>query len=102
MIFTKVLSMKAKRNPIPTINDVCRYHKTPYAQTHEVFYGTANRQHSIDWGMQVTLCHLCHRDVHLHPNKHKDRKLKQIFQLKFEKLYGHDKFMQIFGRNYRG
>lgn len=92
--------MSAKRNPKPTIDSVCRYCKTPYAQTHEVFYGTANRQLSIEWGMQVNLCVRCHRQVHLYPNKHKDKKLKQVYQLKFEKQYGHEKFMKIFGRNY--
>jgi hypothetical protein len=36
----------------------------------------------------------------VHFNKDLDRKLKQETQEKFEELYGHDKFIEVFGRNY--
>lgn len=87
------------KNKKPTEFDFCRYHRTPFAETHEVFYGR-NRQNSMKYGMQVKLCRYCHNQIHSNPNTHKDKKLKEVYQRKFEKQYSHDLFMQIFGRNY--
>lgn len=91
---------KAVNNPVPTINDTCRYHGTPYAQTHECFYGRGKRQLSIRYGMQVKLCNICHREVHDNPNSGKDLELKQEFQRKFEQEYSRELFMKVFSKNY--
>ena len=83
---------------VQTNLDECfRCLKVP-VEKHEIFYGTAERQKSKDWGMVVALCPECHRKVHRF--KEIDRGLKRIGQTIFEKEYGHEKFMDVFHRNY--
>lgn len=69
---------------------------------HEVFYGTANRKKSIAYGCYVSLCpehhNMSNDGVHL--NKALDNSLKMACQKRFEELYGHEKFMEVFHRNY--
>lgn len=36
----------------------------------------------------------------VHFNKELDRKLKALAQERFEEIHGHDKFMQVFRKNY--
>lgn len=36
----------------------------------------------------------------VHFNRGLDMRIKQDMQRAFEKLYGHEKFMQVFGKNY--
>lgn len=69
---------------------------------HEVFYGSANRKKSIDYGCYVALCAKHHNmsDLGVHYNKDLDLELKQKMQMEFEKRYSHAKFMQIFNKNY--
>lgn len=91
---------KAKNNPVPTIDDRCRYCSTCFAQTHEVFEGTGRRQLSIRYGMQIKVCNDCHRDIQQHPLQRRDLELKKEFQAKFEQEYGHEVYMKSFGRDY--
>jgi hypothetical protein len=91
---------RAKNNPRPTENDLCKYHNTPFAQTHEVFEGTGQRQLSIKYGMQVKLCNECHRDIQTHPLQGRDLALKQEFQNRFEQEHTRQDFIRLFGRNY--
>ena len=69
---------------------------------HHIFFGTANRSKSEVYGCWVWLRADWHNmsDYGVHFNKELDRKLKQECQMKFEQLYGHEKFMNVFGRNY--
>lgn len=90
----------AQNNPVPTINDRCRYDGTPYAQTHEVYGGSGRRQLSIQYGMQVKLCDRCHKEVTYNPKGHKSVALKQEFQIKFEENHTRDEFRKIFGKSY--
>lgn len=64
---------------------------------HEVFPGP-HRQASKDYGMVIPLCRTCHERIH------KDRLMRHECQSwaqkKFEDIYGHDKFMEIFKKNY--
>jgi hypothetical protein len=92
---------KARNNLVPTINDRCYFTGKPYAELHEVFHGP-DRQKSIEWGMQIRLAPELHRigpDA-VHNNHEFDLQLKRMFQRKFEAQYGHDKFMEVFGKNY--
>ena len=78
---------------------VCR--STHDLACHHVFYGTANRAKSEKWGMKLWLCYNCHNGnngVHFNPSL--DRRIKQMAQQEFEKVYGHEKFMAEFGKNY--
>jgi hypothetical protein len=52
--------------------------------------------------MQIRLVPELHRigpDA-VHNNHEFDLQLKMMFQKKFEAQYGHDKFMEVFGKNY--
>lgn len=97
---------KTKRNPMPTENSICEKcweegKITPYAETHEIFYGTGQRQLSIEYGIQALLCAEHHRGPNgPHHNRERDLELKRRGQKSFEQWHGHEKFMELFGRNY--
>jgi len=101
---------KAKNNPKPTDQDLCKECGMNYAATHEVFFGTGQRQLSIKYGMQVKLCYYHHRangdelngikQYGVHFNRRQDLRYKQQFQQLFEYKYGHEKFMQTFMKDY--
>lgn len=77
---------------------------------HEIYFG-AFRNKSIEWGCIVGLCHIhhlggfdesgkYHKGVHDNAGKGIDMMLKKECQIKFEEKYGHDKFMEVFKKNY--
>lgn len=73
-----------------------------YVHTHHVFYGTANREHSEEYGLTVNLCvshHELGKDA-VHANKTNDLLLKRIAQQKFEQNHTRQEFIQIFGRSW--
>ena len=74
-----------------------------YTEEHHIFYGTGNRKQSEKHGLKVHLCYRCHRapksGIH-GGNRELDLWLKQTGQQAFEALYGHEVFMQEFGKNY--
>lgn len=72
----------------------------PYTIRHEVFYGTANRSNSKKYGCWVNISPYMHRIIHDSPNEYIDLWLKRTTQRKFEQLYSHKKFMEIFGRSW--
>lgn len=76
--------------------DHCTLHK------HHIFFGTADRKKSEEWGCWVWLLPHLHNmgNEGVHFNKSFDLRLKQVCQKRFEELHGHDKFMEVFGRNY--
>lgn len=96
---------KSKRNPKPTIDDICSVCGKPYAHTHEVFFGTANRRISIEQGFQEKLCAWHHNDINNkesnpHHNIEVDEALKRKHQARYELTHSREEFMQLIGRNY--
>ena len=71
---------------------------------HEVFYGTANRQKSIQYGLCVRLCPEHHNASNegVHFNKALDERLKKDAQKTAMQHYEWTKeeFIKIFGKNY--
>lgn len=69
---------------------------------HHIYQG-ARRRASEEWGCWVWLRGDWHNlaSYGVHFNQDLDRKLKQECQERFEELYGHDTFIQVFGKNYR-
>ena len=69
---------------------------------HHVFEGSANRKKSDQYGMVIDLCGRHHNlsSDGIHFNKDLDLKVKREYQKKFEEQYGHEKFMEVFKRNY--
>lgn len=70
--------------------------------THEIFFGSADRKKSIKYGLYVRLCGYHHNQSNegVHYNKKLNYFFKRLGQIKFEKKYGHDEFMKVFGKNY--
>ena len=72
------------------------------SEEHHVFFGSANRRKSDNWGMVARLCPDCHRlsNMAVHNNREVDLLLKRRFQERFEQEHGHELFMHEFRRNY--
>ena len=68
---------------------------------HHIYFGQ-NRQNSEKYGCWVWLRADWHNmaDYGVHFNKELDVRLKMECQRAFEKLYGHEKFMTVFGKNW--
>ena len=69
---------------------------------HHIFYGSANRKLSEEYGCW---CYLCARHHNMsndgvHFNSTFDRKLKEFAQKRFEAVYPELSFLEIFGKNY--
>jgi hypothetical protein len=65
---------------------------------HHIYHGP-RRKAADKWGCWVWLAHDVHMDLH-ERNPGLDRDLKDLCQRRFEELYGHEKFMTVFGKNY--
>ena len=68
-------------------------------EKHHLIHGTANRRLAEKWGLWAYLCPLHHWEIH-NSDREKDLFLMQIAQGRFEKLYGHEKWMEVFGKNF--
>lgn len=72
-------------------------------QEHHVFFGTANRRLSEQYGLKVYLCaaeHHEHGKEAVHENAENRRILEEIAQRAFEEAYPELNFRKIFGENY--
>ncbi len=72
-----------------------------YVHKHHIFGGPL-RDKSEAYGLTVYLC-VNHHELGaeaVHRNKETMRFLQRIGQQAFEKIHGHEKFMEMFGRNY--
>lgn len=70
-------------------------------ECHHILGGIANRRLSSKFGLTVTLCADCHRGADgAQYAKDLNRLLKQQAQIAFEEIYGHDKWMETFKKNY--
>jgi hypothetical protein len=62
-------------------------------------HGSANRKIADKWGIWCWLRHDIHMDLH-DRDKELDLQLKQEVHEAFEKLYSHEKWMELFRKNY--
>lgn len=96
----KLHKHRARNNPRPTADRVCRECGQIFAERHECFYGPL-RQLSIQYGLQVDLCHEHHRgDNGPHHNRMVNLQYKREAQARFEQEHGHEEFMRIFLKSY--
>lgn len=65
---------------------------------HHIYYGS-RRKASDQWGCWVWLRHDVHMDLHQR-DPELDQQIKEQCQRAFEKVYGHEKFMEVFGKSY--
>lgn len=68
---------------------------------HHIF-GGSRRFKSEEWGCWIWLYHKFHvgTSYAVHNNHELDMMLKRTCQARFEHLYGHDKFMEVFGKSW--
>lgn len=84
--------MKKKPNPIPTEEDYCEICGTPYAHTHEIFFGNPNAALSQEYGLTMRLCQYHHQDskAGIHFNKEfreeSFRRGQQVFKERYPEL----------------
>lgn len=79
---------------------VCGYRAS---QIHHIYFGTGKRKLSEKYGCKVPLCWNCHKGtfgVHGKYGHKLDLELKKKCQIKFEEKWDHEKFMEVFGKNY--
>lgn len=70
-------------------------------ERHHTLSGVANRKLSEKYGLWVYLCHDCHTGTDgAQYNPEKNRELRKQAQIAFEELYGHQKWMSVFMKNY--
>jgi 5-methylcytosine-specific restriction endonuclease McrA len=76
---------------------------TENVETHHCIHGTSGRKLATRYHLLVGLCPECHRGtngVHGKNGHELDLKYKRLAQEKFEEKYGHDKWMEVFQKNY--
>lgn len=70
-------------------------------ERHHVMHGTANRKLAEKYGLTIWLCPDHHRgNMSPHHNANIDYAFKMAAQKKFEEIYSHEEWMEVFGRNY--
>ena len=65
---------------------------------HHIYHGP-RRKAAEKWGCWVWLRHDLHMELHS-KNGALDKMLKRTCQEEFEARYGHEKFMEVFGKSY--
>ena len=65
---------------------------------HHCFHGP-RRKAAEKWGCWIWLRSDLHRELH-DKNKELDRMIERACQERFEELYGHEKFIEVFGKSY--
>lgn len=108
----KAAKKKRKKHPksiIPQTPGACYLCSTEkmdarqqYTEEHHIFDGP-RRALSEEYGLKVRLCPQHHRigPQAVHNDAKRMRLLQRIGQMAFEQEYGHEKFMEIFGKDYR-
>lgn len=92
-------------------NRICFYRETGGAERHEVFFGTGQRDISIEYGFQLDLCSELHWEIHQETEwgKKEDLLWKQAYQTVYMDCLEADDltraealatWMHLIGRNY--
>ena len=75
-------------------------HTTLGLEKHHIYAGS-RRKAADKWGCWVWLCHEHHTGrFGVQYDLQSMRELQKRCQLRFEQIYGHEKFMDIFGKGY--
>ena len=81
----------------------CIFCGRPREAIHHAF-GGANRKNSTKYHLLIPLCNEHHNTSYhsVHFDRDMDIKVKSMAQMAFENKYGHEKFMEVFGKNFKG
>ena len=75
--------------------------RTSNLHKHHIYFGNPNRRLSEEYGCWCWLTEEEHTGFKgVHHYRELDLLLKCKCQIAFERIYGHEKFMEVFGRNY--
>lgn len=97
----KTKKKRARNNPRLAADRICAVCGRPYAERHEIFFGTGQRQLSIKYGLQIDLCYEHHRGMTgPHRNRAVDLKYKRAAQAKFEESHSREEFRRLFVKSY--
>ncbi len=93
--------MASKKSILTDCMDYCYICGFPYPEKHHVLYGK-NHKMADKYKLLLPLCYVHHRDQRLgvHFNKKLDDQLKRMAQETFERIYSHEKWMEVFQENY--
>lgn len=71
-------------------------------EEHHIMFGIKWRRKSEHYGLKIYLCQEHHRTGKNAVHRDKDTRIltQKIAQYAFEKKYGHEKWMQEFGKNF--
>lgn len=72
-------------------------HRYGDVEVHHCLHGI-RRKAADQYGLTVHLCQICH--TLLHDHGFNDKFLEQTAQITFEREYGREKWMEVFGKNY--
>lgn len=97
---SKQRKLETKRFSILTNNlEVCYIcDKRKKDDLHEVFPG-CNRKKSMEWGMVIPICRICHDEWDINEELRKEIQIKS--QKLFEEKHSHELFMQEFKIDYK-
>lgn len=102
--FGKPKSVKRKEEKypalFPTTKECYFCGSTQGLERHHCFGGVANRPLSEKYGAYLNLCKNCHLSITSNKDIILVARLKKDAQGRFEALWGHGKFIEVFGRNY--
>lgn len=78
---------------------------TQGVEVHHCIHGTSGRKLATQYHLVIGLCSECHRGTYgVHGNKeditHLDLCLKQMAQKAFEKKFNHERWMELFMKDY--
>lgn len=78
------------------------YDRRTGLEEHHVMFGNKYKDLSEKYGLKVYLCREHHRTSReaVHNNAEIRRMLQKEAQEAFEKIYSHEKWMEVFGRNF--
>ena len=100
----KPQSVKRKEEKYPPLFPItkdCYFcGSTQGLERHHCFGGVANRPLSEKYGAYLNLCKNCHLSITSNKDIILVTRLKKDAQGRFEALWGHDKFIEVFRRNY--
>ena len=88
-------------NPEVEVCALCGSGRDP--EWHHAMHGTANRKIADKYGLTMWLCQSCHHNVHFSKEskwRDIDMGLMAYAQRKFEEKYDHERWMELFGKNY--
>ena len=87
---------------IMTQNNIFRPLPSGGLECHHIMHGTANRKISEHYGLKVWLCPEHHRTGKeaVHKCRETDLKLITAGQTRFEQVFSHSEWMQLFMKNY--